>query len=231
MNPLFYTDITLVSRENDRERRVLRGIDRMGFCARSHLCPALAAEFVAAAGEFPIVFLRDGGRPTPVFLFGLEPGENLFVSPDHAWTGRHLPRYLDRYPFMLIELDGGTRALGLAAEAGSESDGEALFEAGGEPSALTTRALAVCESYARDAVLSDAFVDRIVALDLLRDISIEVTKGETRKGWSDLAIVDEARLATLGDEDLLRLARSGDLALIHAHLLSIRTFERLRDRL
>lgn len=229
MLPLFYTDVAAIERDRDRARRIDFGDRRFGFCAASHLCPCLAVEFAAGAREYPIVFLKENDKHTPVFLFGLRPGQNLVVTPEGAWRGAYLPRYLARFPFIIAETPGSHMILGIDASARETDDGTALFDDTGEPSAFLTTMLGVAESYAIDAKASDAFVARLSELDLFHPITVEVSNEGQTYGWTDLYAVDEARLNGLSDEALLSLARSGYLAAIYSHLLSLRAFRALKD--
>ncbi|MDB5570531.1 MAG: hypothetical protein JWN93_1714 [Hyphomicrobiales bacterium] len=230
MLPLFYTDVAAIERSRDGARRVAYGPDRFGFCARSHLAPCLAVEFSAGAREYPIVFVMEQGKPTPVFLFGLRPGQNLMVSPEGGWLGAYLPRYLARYPFILAEIPEDRMILAIDQSAADDPSGNALFDETGEQSPFVTHMLALADAYARDARASDAFMARLVELDLLHPISVEIKAEGKSYGWSDLMAVDEARLAALPDDALLPLARNGYLAAIHSHLLSLQAFRDLQVR-
>lgn len=233
MLPLFYTDVAGVERVRDRDRKVAFGANRFSFCAASHLCPCLASEFSSGAREYPIVFVMENGVPTPVFLFGLRPGQNLMVSETGAWRGGYMPRYLARFPFIIAEVPASQSApqliLGLDASAAHDETGEALFDESGEPSAFLTQMLKVSDAYALDAKASEAFAARLQQLELFRTINVEINDNGQTYGWSDLLAVDEAKLNGLPDEDLLALARNGYLAAIHSHLLSLQSFRSLRE--
>lgn len=229
MLPLFYTDVAAVERDRDRARKISFGAERFGFCAKSHLCPCLATEFAAGAREYPIVFLKENGRHTPVFLFGLRPGQNLMVSPTGAWLGGYLPRYLARFPFIIAEVPGSQMILGLDASARDDENGQALFEDSGEPSAFLNTMLQLADAYAIDARASDAYVARLTELDLFHPITVEVNADGKSYGWTDLFAVDEAKLNALPDDALLSMARNGYLAATYSHLLSLQAFRALRE--
>lgn len=230
MLPLFYKDVAAIEKSRDSARKLAHGPKRFGFCAGSHLAPCLAVEFSAGAREYPIVFIMEQGKPTPVFLFSLRPGQNLMVSPEGEWLGNYLPRYLARYPFIIAELPEDRMILAIEQSVADDPAGTALFDESGEPSAFLTQMLALSDSYARDARTSDAFMARIVELDLLRAISVEVKTDGKSYGWSDLFAIDEGKLSALPDDALLSLARNGYLAAIHSHLLSLQAFSALQTR-
>ncbi|MBX9760788.1 MAG: SapC family protein [Beijerinckiaceae bacterium] len=229
MLPLFYTDVTAVERDRDRARKISFGAERFGFCAKSHLSPCLATEFAAGAREYPIVFLKENDKHTPVFMFGLRPGQNLMVSPEGGWLGSYLPRYLARFPFIIAEIPGTRMILGVDASAKHDENGLALFEESGEPSPFLDAMLKLSDAYALDARASEAYVARLAELDLFRPITVEVNTDGKSYGWTDLFAVDEAKLNALPDEALLSMARSGYLAATYSHLLSLQAFRALRE--
>ena len=227
MLPLFYTDVTGLDRARDRLQRVNRQETRFGFTATSHLCPCLAAEFASGSRDYPIVFLMENGKPAPVFLFGLRNSQNLMVTPEGGWTGGYLPRYLDRFPFIIAELPGEKMVLAMERSAVGDSDGHRLFEDDGGPTAFLEQMRDTSERYAADARASDAFSQRLLELDLLKSVNVEVKRNGDSFGWHDLFVVDEAKMMALPDADLLGLARQGYLAAIYSHLLSLQSFRRL----
>nr|WP_286180956.1 SapC family protein [Leptothrix sp. C29] len=72
----------------------------------------------------------------------------------------------------------------------------------------------------------------MVALDLLRggEIRGEIAGGR-RLNATGFFMIDEQRLATLPDEAVLELHRSGLMALIHAHRVSMGHVQTLAARL
>ena len=70
-------------------------------------------EFAECAREYPILFVRaapENGKETvaPVAVFGLKPGENLFLKGG-LWTGNYLPAMLRAYPFTMARIEGSDR--------------------------------------------------------------------------------------------------------------------------
>src|SRR5882672_5531461 len=106
------------------------------FCRSLNAIAISAAEFVAAARDYPIVFMTlDGGKSfAPVAVTGLDAQTNLFVDAAGEWDRTaYLPAFVRRYPFCLSKLyvDGvpqGERVVCVAAEC-VDPGGEALFAA------------------------------------------------------------------------------------------------------
>jgi len=61
----------------------------------------MAAEFVSALSDFPIVFAADEESVIPVLLLGMRNSENVFIGPEGGWNGRYIPAFIRRYPFVL----------------------------------------------------------------------------------------------------------------------------------
>ena len=171
----------------------------------------------------------------PIAILGVRQNENLFVSAEGQWEGRYVPAYARRYPFVLAEkpdaedfdvyLDEAFPGFGAA-------DGERLFTDAGAHAPLLVQVLAFLSTYQGEIKRTRIFVDRLQALGLLIPRVIEVARPNQQptvlQGFS---LVDEVRLMSLPDAELLGLARSGLLAWIHAHLMSLGNVSALAERL
>ncbi len=227
--PIFYASIAVLNRETDRELRIVDGGQSVTFSRGSHLIPALGDEFAAAARELPIVFVMSEGRPTPVFVVGVDVEKNDFVGEEGNWKARYIPAYLRRYPFMLGDLgeqksvlciDGGYKA--------PEVGGERLFDDKGEGTIYLNSAIEFVNRYAEAANRTDAFVDLLRKLDLLHGIVVEVRKGASdSRSLQGFLAVSEAKLAELDEAGFAELRKSGALPLVYAHLLSLGAFSNL----
>ncbi|MEJ1157602.1 SapC family protein [Prosthecomicrobium sp. N25] len=216
-----------------RDLRLRVPADGFGYAAVTHVLPALAEEFAIAAAELPIVFLPAEPRPVPVFVVGLSAGENLMVGPGGVWDGRYIPAYLRRYPFVLGERAEGAPVLCIepTSRALDATEGERLFEPDARPTATTLHALKFAEDYLAAARRTDTFMDRVLALGLLRPVQIDVRGpdgGTTR--LDPFLSLDETKLAALADAAVIELFRSGALAALYAQATSLRQFDALAIR-
>ncbi|ACA14876.1 SapC family protein [Methylobacterium sp. 4-46] len=226
--PLFYRAVVPLDREGHRGLR-LANPQRFGFARGSHLVPAVVDEFAAACRHLPILFLPESLGPTPVFLTGLVPGRSALVSEDGTWTGRYLPAYLRRFPFILGESEGRPALVCLDDTAEGvlreEDAGEslALFgEDGAQTPPLQERVRLVAD-YAEAAKRTGALGRVLQDLGLLRGVTLhgkDPATGESHALHGAL-VVDEGALNGLSDEVFLRLRREGWLAAISAHLVSL----------
>ncbi|UHC17158.1 SapC family protein [Methylobacterium currus] len=232
--PLFYRSVVPLDRDAHRVWH-LDQPQRFAFARASHIVPALAEEIGAACRHLPVVFLPESLGPVPVFLVGAAPGHCALIDDAGTWTGRYLPAYLRRYPFILGESEGSEPLVCVDAEADllhSEPSAEPaeakpaslpLFtEDGGETPLLQERIRLVAE-YADAARRTATFGRLLQDLKLLRALTIQVQhplSGESHTLHGALG-VDEAALAALPADAFARLHREGWLATIYAHLVSL----------
>lgn len=208
----------------------------VGFAANTNSIPLAAVEFVDAAREYPIVFTgKDGGALLPIVLVGVRHNENLFVTKENRWDGRYIPAFVRRYPFVLAENPGADDFNVYIDEAYpgfGTNDGERLFDDDGEQTAMLKHALEFLSNYQGEIVRTRTFVERLQSLDLLIPRVLDVKRAdEAPLVLQGFSVIDEQRLATLGDADLLGLVRDGYLALIYSHLGSLGNVARLSERL
>ena len=86
-----------------------------------HIVPLVAHELPTAAGQFPIVFVKDqeSGQFRIVAMLGLKPGENLFMQ-EGKWDATYLPANFRAYPFSLAALDEEGKNIAVCIDADSE---------------------------------------------------------------------------------------------------------------
>ncbi len=230
-NPLFYQSVVALNRERHRDLRLDDSQTRFGFCSGTHVIPAVVDEFAAALAHLPIVFAPAQPVPTTVFLVGVRPQRNLLVDEQGRWTGDYVPAFVRRYPFMRGEIAGSSPVTCVDERSSllSNTQGERLFDEQGRETPLLRGCVDLVDQYYQAAARTQAFLSVVHELQLLRNVTIETTVGQ---GGSSVIhgfmTVDEARLAALPAEQLLRLRDGGFLAFIYAHLFSLRAVEVLR---
>ncbi len=198
--------------------------------------PVATAEFQRASREVPIVFAGEDGDVFPQAVLGLKDRENLFIDETGDWSGRYIPAFVRRYPF-IFAVDEEQRAYTLCIDEGfvgcnQEGRGQALFADGEKPSPYLDKMLAFLKAYQVEHERTRRFCERLVALDLLEPsrASVSLRSGE-KLALTGLKVVSRDRLKALGDADLLELARSGHLEHVYAHLASLESFGTMIDRL
>ncbi|MET7245302.1 SapC family protein [Methylobacterium sp. EM32] len=228
--PLFYRSVIPLDRDAHRAWHLAQP-QRFAFARASHIVPALAEEIGAACRHLPVVFLPESLGPVPVFLVGAAPGQCALIDDAGTWTGRYLPAYLRRYPFIMGESEGSeplvcidTETDLLRRDAADPAEASLpLFTGDGRETPLLQERIRLVADYAESARRTAAFGRLLQDLKLLRALTIQVhhpLTGESHVLHGALGI-DEAALAALPEDAFARLRREGWLATIYAHLVSL----------
>lgn len=228
--PLFYRHPVPLDIAEHAEWRLAPG--DLQFAAETPHVPIVAAEFAAAARDYPVVFA--GPAATPVAILGLG-RQNLFVEAGRWATDAYVPAYVRRYPFGFIPTNEAGR-FALAIDAGSErishgdGPGEPLFEAEA-PSSATHAALAFCDLFHSEAAVTQMFTDALREMALLIDRRADATLPDGRKlGLEGFQIIDRDAFHALADDIVIDWHRKGWLALVDQHLASLGRFTALLAR-
>ena len=229
-SPLFYGAPAPLDRERHKDMRLDRD-KGLHFAGTAQFIPALHEEFAEACRSLPVLFLPGAGAPAPVFLCGMEAGENRFVDTEGVWTGAYVPAYLRRYPFILGEVENEDAIICIDEGAAvlSRETGERLFTDDAKETETLTNAIALTNEYFAASKRTEALVSQITALGLLQPIAVQTRDAAgAARSIQGLLAVDERRLAELSDEDFLALRRTGALPALYAHLMSLAQIERLQ---
>jgi hypothetical protein len=232
----YYGRPVLLDRDKHRRRRV-RPAQGFAFARKSNSLFVATAEFSEACKEYAIVFTRPqgGGRIMPVVMLGLRARENLFVDEAQRWTGRYIPAFVRRYPFVLAQLPG-QQMLGLCIDEAcpglGEQEGEALFDDKGQDTPFLRNAVEFLSQCQREHQRTEAFCLRLEQAGVLREMNARADLVDGRSFTVEsLLVVDEQKLLALPDAVALSLFRAGELHLISLHLLSLSNMKTLVDRM
>ena len=208
------------------------------FCRQLNAIAVSAAEFVAAARDYPVVFMTlDGGKSfAPAAVTGLDAQSNLFIDSAGEWDrGTYLPAFVRRYPFCISKLyvDGvaqGERVVCVAAES-VDAAGEALFAADGEPSAAWREAERLLAEFEADLDRTAAACAALARLRLIEPFTMEVlAEDRSQVRLAGMYRVTEARLRDQKPSTHKMLVERGLMGLLYAHLHSLDNFSRLAAR-
>ena len=204
-------------------------------------CLALPAEFRQLQAHFPIVFqLVEGGAANsgfqPVALFGLEEGQNLFLT-DNGWDAPVMPMALQRDPFMIgraaddslqlhIDMDSPRIVRPEEGEVGT-----ALFMPHGAFSDYLDHVVQLMEHLHAQAQQLPFFIEALTRHQLLEPfvIDIETPSGEQGR-LTGLFTIHEERLAALPGAALEALSREGHLLPIYMQIASLAQLPVLLER-
>ncbi len=234
-NLLFYDKPVALNKVTHKDSRIAPLRNDFAFARGTNSVILAGLEFTEAAKEYPMVFAQAGETVVPVALLGLRNEENLFIKEDGGWDGRYIPAFVRRYPFVLAETgEGNQRAVCIdESYAGFGSDdGESLFDDSGEPTAILKQAMDFLEEYQRQYVRTETFVRRLQDNDLLMALNARVDLVDGKQfALTGLLAVDEKKLLALSDEKALEFFKSGELAWVYCHLMSLGCMAGMVDRI
>ena len=199
----------------------------------SHYAKVYTQEFAKAGVDSPIVFVKGPeGDFMSAVMWGLQPGENLFVK-DGMWTGGFFPAYVRSFPFIISPnpQKDGHFYIGLYEDSDyvNAEEGMLLFnEDGSETDYLKDTKDFLVQIYQNEE-FTRTFLKKLDSLGLLVLKTVLVKNPNTGedKDVGGFYVVDKEKLAQLTDEVYLELRHSGELESIYAHLMSLETLYKL----
>ncbi len=211
------------------------------FVQRGNAVPISHTEFQPVARHYPIVFTSsdDGKTYAAVAVLGFSSGENLFYDSG-AWSGGvYIPAYARRYPFCMArvnvnQVEQKNRLICVEKSSLDEERGEAMFDAGGQPTETWKGVERLLSEYEADLERGREMCAVLADYGLLEPFSMQA-KLKQEKGGGSMQItgihrVAEKNLENLNAAQLKNLMRKGYLARVYIHLLSLENFGRLLDR-
>jgi hypothetical protein len=239
----FYRNPVALDRTAHKNVR-LYPISNARFAAKSAAVPLVTAEFAEACLEYPVVFMKTADGWAAVAVTGLAATENFFINDKGEWTGRYVPASVRRYPFLLAKRDDGQLGVSVDqdceqlidivqnhGEANQSGVGERLFDDAGEPSPAMQSIMNMLSDYHAQSEATSAFVQRLADAKLLTEANLQINLTDGRKAALKGAwIVNEADMNTLPDTTVAKWFRTGDLALVYTHLISLRNLAPLLMR-
>lgn len=230
---LLYRNIKALNRDEHKGLRLRQSSD-CAFAAGIHLVPVAGLEFYQAGRHYPIVFVGEGDRTTPIALLGLQEGQNTFVDAAGQWAPNlYVPAFVRRYPFVLAQ-DGNenfTVCIDSDHAGWNEEEGQQLFDDAGANSGYLDEMIRFLRNFTVEMERTRRFVDRLDALELLGKRSLKLThaSGEAFT-LTDFLTVDEEKFLKLADDQVLALHRDGFLGWVYAHLMSLGNANQLFER-
>lgn len=226
---LFYDQVEALNSQTHAQWRIAPQAT-WAFAAKAHVVPVLAQEFVAAQADYTIAFAKDeAGSYMPVALLGLKAEQNLFVNAQGQWRpDTYIPAYVRRFPFapagegdkMVVVMETSSGLVGPMDE------GTPLFDQG-QPTETLQRALGLVEAFHREAQVTQTFCRWLNEQSLLTPVTAEVRdRDQAAHRLDGMWVVDEAKLNALPEADVLTLFKSGQLAWVYAHLMSLKNLSR-----
>lgn len=198
-------------------------------------------EFRSIQAHYPIVFGKEpeSGKFQAMALFGFEEKENLFLSED-GWDATYIPLTIERQPFLIgfqRKSEGGEVTqqtvihIDMNSPRISKSDGERVFLEHGGYTEFLNRINAVLGTINDGFESNEAFVDALLANDLLESFTLDVELNDgTEYRLSGFYTIDEEKLRALDGEALSKLSSDGHLLPIYMVVASMSNFRDLIKR-
>ncbi|TWX64035.1 SapC family protein [Colwellia sp. C1TZA3] len=212
----------------------LNKVERHG--ANLALIPVVLAEFIHLAVQYPIVLTKNGDTGQFVFsaMLGFEENENLFWQ-QAQWQGLYVPLQIRRQPFFVEMSDEKHHnelavCLNTDSPAVSEETGQALFDEKGDESSYFKSVKANLTQLLLGEKENKVLIATLTSMALIKPMSIDITFiNQSATKLAGLYTIDEVKLATLNNEQILSLHQSGLLSAIHTMIISLGQIHTLID--
>jgi len=237
INPELHKKPVALDRVAHRNLRIRREQSALEAAAGLNAFFVTAAEFVDACKEYPILFLRAGtdeqGREqcAPVTVFGIRKGENL-VYRHGRWNARYVPALLRAYPFALAPTPDKQYVVCFdeTSPVFSSEAGERLFKEDGEATPYLEDVRAFVEKIEIEVDRTRLAGRKLMEMKLLQEKRFDAKLPDGSPVSMDgFMAVDEERLKSLTDAEVVELQRTGLLALIHFHMASMSNMSQLLE--
>ncbi len=231
---LLYESVVPITLERHKDWSVEKG-KNFSYSASTNACPLMVSEFRAAAATLPVVFNNAPDGAIPVVIMGLEPEKSRLVDAEGNWTGRYIPAFIRRYPFVFAT-DEDREKLTLCIDeefVGIDRDGKTgdrLFDDEGNPTEAMNTALEFTKNFEIENRRTKAFGRLMAEHNLLDPMNARVTEsnGETRS-ITGFSTVSRERLKALDADVVKSIFDSDALELIYLHLMSMTNIETLAE--
>jgi hypothetical protein len=200
------------------------------------LIPVVLAEFTHLAVQYPIVLTKNGDTGQFVFsaMLGFEENENLFWQ-QAQWQGLYVPLQIRRQPFFVDTSDEKHHnelavCLNIDSPAVSEEIGQALFDEKGDESSYFKTVKANLTQLLLGEKENKVLIATLTSMALIKPMSLDITfMNQSATKLAGLYTIDEVKLATLNNEQILSLHQSGLLPAIHTMMISLGQIHTLID--
>lgn len=191
------------------------------FTAGIQFASLTGAELTPAMHAMPLVFIRREDSYLLAGLLSLEPGANLYITPQGQWVGSYVPACFRGHPFRLAKSENNAMLLCVDQDSGliRESGGNPFFDADGKLGTATKQVLQFMQQVWNNTVLTQQAVSGLDQAGLIAPWPLTVKVGQEEKNVAGIFRVDESRLNSLDDQAFLTLRKY--LPIAYAQLFSM----------
>lgn len=202
--------------------------------AKNHFAKIYTPEFSKAGTDYPIIFVKDpeSGDFFAAAMWGLEPGENLFVEGSR-WTGGYFPASVRCYPFAVQQDPQNVDRLFIGiyetASIIDKNEGNLIFNEDGTETDWMKEVKEFLVRVFQQEQMTKQFVSKLNELELLvpQSLTIKDAKSGKNHDVSGFYIVDREKLDKLPDDKYMSLRTNGALEVIYNHLMSLNSLDKL----
>lgn len=195
--------------------------------------PVFPHEFRKVQAHYPIVFVNDAdlGQVRPVALYGMEEGQNLFLTPS-GWNAPYIPLATRMKPFLIGRSTAGLQVhLDVEDARVNTYEGEALFDADGGQTAFLSEIAGVLREVHEGEQSLAQFSALLNEFALIEPFTLDVTLNDGTMGrLAGYSTIAEEALQGLNAEALGRLNAAGILQPIFMAVASMSQLLGLIDR-
>lgn len=232
---LIYGNAVPLSKDRHAKWSVQVGRD-FSYAKNLNALPILAAEFIAAVREYPIVFTHANDAYQPVALLGIRAEENLFLDDANAWTARYLPAFLRRYPFVFSRSEDGQTFTVCIDETfagfNQQGRGDRLFTDDGGITPYVNNVLQFLQSFQVEHARTQAFCKKLDELEVFEpQNAVWTSPNGEQVALGGFVCVSREKLEAVPPRMLAGMVGSGEMDLIYAHLFSLNNLDLLKSRM
>ncbi|WP_269518670.1 SapC family protein [Alteromonas sp. BMJM2] len=214
------TNMVAINNQHHANLRITEHAHTQG--ANQHLVPIVTSEINKLIVHYPVVLTKfdDTGKFGLSALLGFEEGENLFWQQGR-WEAVYVPAQIDRLPFFIgSEQQSDTVNHVLCVDmdnaAVNESEGSALFDNTGEPTAFLAEKQQILAQLLDGESQNQMFIETLQSLNLITPITLDITfENGANTSITGLYTVDEEKLGALSANAITRLHTEGWLQTIY----------------
>lgn len=231
---LFYEQATALSAQRHGDWCIDQG-GRFAYARNTNSVPLMAVEFQRTVAQCPVVFVNAGdGAVLPVAVLGLQVRQNVFIGSDGNWTGKYIPAFVRRYPFIFAADDEQKRFTLCVDESyggfNQEGRGERLFDSEGKPTEFLSRMLGFLSEYQSQHQRTLEFTRALTEHGLFEEMRADVSsRAGAKASLTGFLTINRERLMALEDSVLGAMVRNGHMELICLHWQSMGRFSELAE--
>ncbi|KXB09198.1 hypothetical protein AKJ60_00695 [candidate division MSBL1 archaeon SCGC-AAA385M11] len=174
-----------------------------------------------AALDLPLAFAETQKGLSLVAVLSLKQGENAQIGPKGLWMGGYMPALIAAYPFAMVVKEGkATLVVDTDSDWLSRTEGQPLFEGGGNPSKGMNRIMDLLKNRVPNPNRDNPVLQAIEQSNILEPWS-EVSENLLR--------VSPRKLPELDDQAFLGLRRKGALSVLYAQIMSTARVNRIQN--